>query len=283
LPELLVVLAVVALIASVIFPVFRGVQDQAKKATCISNFKQVSYATLLYLQDYDDRFMPVNHRPGSFSESSLADRTWVQLLLPYVRSFSVFQCPSDPNPRSSEGTVFDQDLVPGDTFSRYFRASIRSNVGYNYLYLSPVIQQSGTWVAQPRVHSTIANPTRTLVFADSAGEGADGLALGGGSWLVVPPCRYEVAANGRVIDTFTGTLSGQVQVFAVADGWDPDGIDGDQFYGGAWPWHHSRVNIARADGGVESVHLDRLHDGCDLKHGWGGRIVSPDNYLWDTR
>ncbi len=52
--ELLVVIAIIATLAAILFPVFAQAKEAAKKATCVSNVKQISLAFMLYAGDYDD-------------------------------------------------------------------------------------------------------------------------------------------------------------------------------------------------------------------------------------
>ena len=63
--ELLVVIAVIAILSAVLFPVFAGVKQASLKTTCVSHYKQLSIATGLYVSDYDDLYLPVNHQPVS--------------------------------------------------------------------------------------------------------------------------------------------------------------------------------------------------------------------------
>ncbi len=52
--ELLVVIAIIAILAAILFPVFAQAKEAAKKASCLSNLKQVSLAFIMYAVDYDD-------------------------------------------------------------------------------------------------------------------------------------------------------------------------------------------------------------------------------------
>ena len=52
--ELLVVIAIIAILAAILFPVFARAREAARKATCISNCKQIALACLMYAQDYDE-------------------------------------------------------------------------------------------------------------------------------------------------------------------------------------------------------------------------------------
>jgi prepilin-type N-terminal cleavage/methylation domain-containing protein len=67
--ELLVVIAIIAILAAILFPVFARVREQARKATCQSNMKQIATATLLYLQDYDELY------PGASTDARFTQKT----------------------------------------------------------------------------------------------------------------------------------------------------------------------------------------------------------------
>lgn len=54
--ELLVVIAVIATLAAVLFPVFAQARAAGRKTMCLSNFKQITTAMLMYAGDWDERF-----------------------------------------------------------------------------------------------------------------------------------------------------------------------------------------------------------------------------------
>ncbi|MFM7188093.1 MAG: DUF1559 domain-containing protein, partial [Armatimonadota bacterium] len=53
---MLVVIAIIAILAAILFPVFARAREQARKTTCLSNLKQIGLGTLMYVQDYDEVF-----------------------------------------------------------------------------------------------------------------------------------------------------------------------------------------------------------------------------------
>ncbi len=276
LTEMLVVLATILLLATIMLPVFRAARDSAKQAKCISNFRQVVTASQIYLGDYDDRHVPVNHRPGRSGPPGV-DRTWVQIVIPYVRSFPVFKCPSDHGLKVSSEGVFDGDLVPSDTDQRFFLASQRVNTGYNHQYLAPVVRSGSQFLSLPRYDSQIAERSRTLMFVDSAWSvNSSGKPFGGGRWIVAPPCRYEMRGPTR-FDTFA----------SEGEAWSPDtgwsATRGGLPYGGAWPWHGKRINVVRIDGSAKSLALEAMTAGCDARPNWAGVISDPGQYIWDLR
>ncbi|MFZ4508916.1 MAG: type II secretion system protein [Fimbriimonas sp.] len=279
--EALLVIAILAMVGAVLFPVFSQASGAAKKATCFGNFHQVSLATMLYVGDYDDLMMPVNHQPAEVPNSR-NDKTWVQLILPYMGSFAPFRCPSDRSERPRSETLFDQDLVPGDTYSQFYSASMRTNLGFNFQYLSPIVRIANHWQALPKALTSIREPARTVLFVDSVwSRDANGVPTGGGSWLVVPPCRY-VEVEGVPKDTFLDRFGDGTKIFTTNRGWDPSDISSQYQFGGAWPWHEGRMTVARVDGSVVSLTPTQLAQGCDVRPEWSGRIESSAAYLWDT-
>src|SRR5688572_31305139 len=52
--ELLVVIAIIAILAAILFPVFAQAKAAAKKTADLSNIKQITTASHIYLSDYDD-------------------------------------------------------------------------------------------------------------------------------------------------------------------------------------------------------------------------------------
>jgi prepilin-type N-terminal cleavage/methylation domain-containing protein/prepilin-type processing-associated H-X9-DG protein len=56
--ELLVVIAIIGILTMMVFPVFARARESARRATCISNIKQLSLAILMYVADNDGGFVP---------------------------------------------------------------------------------------------------------------------------------------------------------------------------------------------------------------------------------
>jgi len=93
--ELLVVIAIIAILAAILFPVFARARENARRASCQSNLKQVGLGILQYTQDYDEAF------PNTVSNGNNY-YGWVQLMQPYIKSYQLFQCPSEPTAGSTQ-------------------------------------------------------------------------------------------------------------------------------------------------------------------------------------
>lgn len=102
--ELLVVVAIVAVLAAILLPVFTQAKESAKRATCLSNLRQVGAAFMLYGNDADDRFpdrrdlklaLPGGYRPWTGWPGSDPRSGWAAVLLrPYGAGAETHSCPS---------------------------------------------------------------------------------------------------------------------------------------------------------------------------------------------
>jgi prepilin-type N-terminal cleavage/methylation domain-containing protein/prepilin-type processing-associated H-X9-DG protein len=105
--ELLIVITILAILASLLFPAFARARENARRASCQSNMKQLGLAFLQYTQDYDERLPNatrgdngINVR-GGWMFYTARDHSANALdptqggLFSYVKSNQVYVCPSD--------------------------------------------------------------------------------------------------------------------------------------------------------------------------------------------
>lgn len=101
--ELLVVIAIIGILAAILFPVFARGRENARRASCQSNLKQIGLGLLQYSQDYDEFLIADWH--GNNSTTGPADTLppgssmgvsykWQDAAFPYIKSEQVFNCPS---------------------------------------------------------------------------------------------------------------------------------------------------------------------------------------------
>lgn len=97
--EILVVIAIISLLAAILFPVFGRARANARRSTCQSNLRQLGLGFSQYVQDNDER-LPVAYD----TTTSLG---WDTRIAPYVGikvgmgdvSPLIFRCPDDAAPR----------------------------------------------------------------------------------------------------------------------------------------------------------------------------------------
>jgi prepilin-type N-terminal cleavage/methylation domain-containing protein len=100
--ELLVVIAIIAILAAILFPVFARARENARRASCMSNVKQMGLGVMMYVQDYDEKYPPsyISPAPGPSPDGqgssvwSTSLWVWQQLIYPYTKSSQIYRCPS---------------------------------------------------------------------------------------------------------------------------------------------------------------------------------------------
>ena len=108
--ELLVVIAIIAILAAILFPVFAKSREKARQASCSSNNKQLGVATLMYVQDYDEK-MPGYQRmdPSPFwNPRGYGGGCWecgLVSVYPYVKNMQLSVCPSMAIGREGHGSI----------------------------------------------------------------------------------------------------------------------------------------------------------------------------------
>ncbi len=117
--ELLTVIAVIAILASLFLPVLARAKGKARQTSCLSNQRQLGLAATLYMMDNNgslfrhhegwvlDDGTQVDELPRSLGQcagggmgNSHAEKPWAILFQPYLNNRQVAFCPADQTPRS---------------------------------------------------------------------------------------------------------------------------------------------------------------------------------------
>jgi prepilin-type N-terminal cleavage/methylation domain-containing protein/prepilin-type processing-associated H-X9-DG protein len=143
--ELLVVIAIISILAAILFPVFARARENARRASCQSNLKQIGLGLLQYVQDYDERY-PTHLRtggPGSLGAGIIPASDgaygWYQQIHPYIKSTQLFNCPSSAAPAVTYTGSYIQTLSYGYA-TQFWRGRLAQTVGLPSAALtSPVV------------------------------------------------------------------------------------------------------------------------------------------------
>jgi prepilin-type N-terminal cleavage/methylation domain-containing protein len=230
--ELLVVIAIIAILAAILFPVFASAREKARQISCASNMKQLGLATMQYVQDYDETYYPhrfncsttpcPEYTNGTYTlaANAQADRggvewnkmPWMFLLQPYLKSYNVFMCPSNPNAWVSTVNPPTQLCGMSENSSSIGCGGVgyggQNSYGHNDIWMSPADSFSG---GGSKVHvmkmSQIDRPSGTFLITDASYYGV-GPILSSISGLPAP--NYD-----GVVDN---TMLGNDNALATAEG-----------------------------------------------------------------
>jgi prepilin-type processing-associated H-X9-DG protein len=163
--ELLACIAIIGVLAAVLFPVVNAMRGRARQATCTSNLRQIHVALSLYIQDSDSLYpAAVNpsdsahpERWSEFPAFMAAVPTLPQfhvLLRPFTKTTDVFRCPSD------------NGLQMDEPFPGWFLTADPSSYavyGTSYFYQSKL---SRLRASDP----TVIHPSDTMTVMDADGK-----------------------------------------------------------------------------------------------------------------
>ena len=118
--ELLVVIGVIAILIGILLPTIARARESARRASCLSNLRQVGMAMRFYAHDNRDQ-VPLGYRTNTKQFNSMVySNTAKKFVLfgwlyngGYMKTPAVFFCPSENDPRSMLNTL-ENPWPPGD-------------------------------------------------------------------------------------------------------------------------------------------------------------------------
>jgi len=165
--ELLVVIAIIAILAALLLPALDRAREAARAASCLSNMRELSTSTQMYINEWDGTLPPMDYTAdplnagysmvvfGSWSTAAQDVRFERGPLAPYLgyRTDEIWQCPG-----VSTGDMVSICL-PGNLIA----------CGYGYNMNLCVSWDPVTWL--PSVYHKIKDikqPSETIAFGDAA-------------------------------------------------------------------------------------------------------------------
>lgn len=179
--EVLVVVAIVGVLAAILFTVISRVRENGRSAVCQSNLKQLALAVQQYTADNDSRF---------------PDDKWQLQIFSYIKPSGMVQCPTN----QALLPKFNPDLnVP------YSPPHIWV-LGYDYngVQLSPFrIGPRRTLNAVSRHEASVLNPSATWMHGDDE----PGAGAGGGGTIAYSHCGTNKDFINAVLHNGGGNYS----------------------------------------------------------------------------
>jgi type II secretory pathway pseudopilin PulG len=243
-----VVIAIIGLLAAILFPVFSRARENARRATCQTNLKELGLAFTQYAQDYDERL------PFAFSNNP--DTSWDQCLESYLGQQTkstnanpyILRCPSDSflrtfgscgsvGPQEREIRSYSQPAT--GTTGIYIGGNRRRNSDNSLCSSGPAC--TSDYYNEGRLVTEIPSAVGTIMLAENPGTRN----------------RFRLA-SGAVV----GSASAQGSQYTCSN---PPVID---------PIHFDSWNYLFVDG-----HVKALHPEATVGMAYGGTLASPKG-MW---
>ncbi len=159
--ELLVVIAIIAILAAILFPVFARARENARRASCQSNLKQIGLGILQYTQDYDEKML------SSKNDGIYTNVPWHVQIQPYIKSYQLFKCPSNTASGNIDQTPNAATNTPAVPISYESNGGLEGNGGNEFGGRRPF-----TWYGTQRSPTALAEFTSvatTIAVVEQAG------------------------------------------------------------------------------------------------------------------
>lgn len=207
--ELLVVVAIIAVLAGLLLPVLGRAKAKGKDIACINNLKQWALATQMYANDNDDRLPPEGNPTGTDEQDG---RAWyvnlprvmnqpayheLEFRTNHTRSVekSIWICPSNPSKGSTSG-------------KNMWHYSLNANVDgtgggdLEVIRLTTIkVPVKTVWLADAKKNLPLIEPVRVdrnVLFKDLHNKRGQNFAFLDGHASFAPASEFLVEVSGLV-------------------------------------------------------------------------------------
>jgi len=162
--EMLVVIAIIAILAALLFPVFCAAKDRARRTTCLNNLRQIDIGVRLYSDDSNDRSpKPEIGEMHMYSAYKALMKNYVGLKSTSSAQDRLFACPADT-------FYYDYDVKWTGPYVGYVPESLctQSNMDFSSYAFNAGNLRTGS--IRPGISglalSSIKHPARTVLVAE---------------------------------------------------------------------------------------------------------------------
>lgn len=141
--EMLLVIAIILILAGLLYPVFTSARESVHQAGCVTHLRQIGIALRLYLNDHDDGF-PAGAYHSNPAIRRTWDRAWQDTLTAYVTEPTAFTCPAATLRTSTRDSYGCNPWL-----SRWFGAARESQVAQPSRTLYSTEHAIGDWPSFP--------------------------------------------------------------------------------------------------------------------------------------
>lgn len=179
--ELLTVIAIIGILASLLLPAFSGALNRTRETACLNNLRQIGLSTRFYMDDNEKKFPPPyvrdldpvsglwgskptlfalggkDPKPGHFADSFPSSK--YRPLYSYQGNPEIFRCASDRGHRARP------QLLICPPYHEYAERSMWETIGSSYMYnthLDSPIDKNRVPPQRPVTHLPIGKPLSKL-------------------------------------------------------------------------------------------------------------------------
>jgi len=161
--ELLLVVAVIAILAALLLPTLGRARSKARQASCVNNLRQINLGVRMYADDSADAFPPPtnNFPPDAFTAYTKRMKTYLGMTGESSERATLFACPAD----TFHYDFADRISSSMHDQSRYHYSSYAFNGG-NFPMGNPPVPR---WLGiAGRKLSSVSSPAKTVLVSEFA-------------------------------------------------------------------------------------------------------------------